>query len=214
MGKISLKLEAYNAIRSRIIDCTYAPGTMLNEDALTEELNISRTPIRDAISRLEQEGIVRILPKKGVMVSELSISQLNSIFEVRMIFEPYALEHYGSSMNEHTFLLFYEKFNNDTGLSSAEKYALDDQFHDFIIQSIPNPYMQQTYRLIQAQTIRYRVLTGNLLLNRYEAGRQEHIEVLSHCLKKNWSDAAKAMALHLFHSKNSSLDIILKESLL
>lgn len=214
MSKTSLKLEAYNAIRKRIMDCTYPPGTILSEDVLTEEFHISRTPIRDAISRLEQEGIVTILPKKGVMVSELSIGELNNIFEIRMIFEPYALLHYGSSMDEKDLLSFYDQFNNDRNLSSVERYELDDNFHNFIMQAIPNTYMHQTYRLIQAQTIRYRVLTGNLLEKRYENGRQEHIEILTHCLKKNWADAAKAMEHHLMRSKNSSFDIILEKSLL
>ncbi|WP_317853887.1 GntR family transcriptional regulator [Chakrabartyella piscis] len=214
MAKTSLKLEAYNAIRKRIMDCTYAPGTILNEDALTEEFNVSRTPIRDAISRLEQEGIVIILPKKGVMVSELSISQLNSIFEIRILFEPYALERYGSSMDESKLFAFYEAFNNDMQLTAFQRYELDDEFHNFIMSAIPNTYMHRTYDLIQVQNIRYRVLTGNLLGNCYEVGHQEHLEILSHCLKKNWSEAAKAMEQHLLRSKNSSFDIILEKSLL
>ena len=60
MPKINLKTLAYNAIRQKIVTCEYAPGTFLNEEFLTEDLNLSRTPVRDALGRLEQEGLIQI----------------------------------------------------------------------------------------------------------------------------------------------------------
>ena len=63
MKKGSLKLQSYNIIKDKIIRCEYAPNTLINEEALREELGVSRTPIRDALSRLEQEGLIQILQK-------------------------------------------------------------------------------------------------------------------------------------------------------
>ena len=94
--KKSLKQQAYDEIKRKIVTCEYAPNTLLNEELLREELHVSRTPIRDALSRLEQKGLITILPKKGIMVSSLSINDINMVFEVRMMYEPYALLHYGS----------------------------------------------------------------------------------------------------------------------
>lgn len=65
MKKDSLKLQSYNIIKDKIIRCEYAPNTLINEEALREELGVSRTPIRDALSRLEQEGLIQILPKRA-----------------------------------------------------------------------------------------------------------------------------------------------------
>ena len=53
MSKMNLKTQAYNTIRQKIVTCEYAPGTFLNEELLTTELGLSRTPVRDALSRLE-----------------------------------------------------------------------------------------------------------------------------------------------------------------
>ena len=64
MAKTNLKTLAYKTIKQKIVTCEYAPGMYLNEEILTEELKISRTPIRDALSRLEQEGLIEIKPKK------------------------------------------------------------------------------------------------------------------------------------------------------
>ena len=64
MKKINLKTQAYITIKQKIATCEYAPGTFLSEELLVEELKISRTPIRDALGRLEQEGLLEIRPKK------------------------------------------------------------------------------------------------------------------------------------------------------
>ena len=60
--------------------------------------NISRTPMRDALGRLEQEGLITILPKKGLMVSGITEEDVHSMFEMRLLVEPYALRTYGSSI--------------------------------------------------------------------------------------------------------------------
>ena len=65
-AKPSLKLQAYHYLKGKILSCEYAPSQFLNEQKLCAEMgNISRTPMRDALGRLEQEGLIAILPKKG-----------------------------------------------------------------------------------------------------------------------------------------------------
>ena len=64
MQKESLKNKAYNLIKTKIVNCEYPPNSFLNETLLMDEIGSSRTPIREALSKLEQENLVRILPKK------------------------------------------------------------------------------------------------------------------------------------------------------
>ena len=71
--KPSLKLQAYQYLKTKILNCEYRPNEFLNEQKLCAEMgNISRTPMRDALGRLEQEGLITILPKKGLMVSGIT----------------------------------------------------------------------------------------------------------------------------------------------
>ena len=100
MPKETLKGHAYFYIKNKIINCEYQPGMLLNEEMLKDEVKASRTPIRDAISRLEQENLVKILPKKGILVSELSIREINSIYESRMMVEPYVIQNYANRIPE------------------------------------------------------------------------------------------------------------------
>ena len=91
-AKLSLKLQAYQYLKTKILNCEYRPNEFLNEQKLCAEMgNISRTPMRDALGRLEQEGLITILPKKGLMVSGITEDDVHSMFEMRLLVEPYAL---------------------------------------------------------------------------------------------------------------------------
>ena len=88
----NLKLQAYSILKKKIISCEYQPGSMLNEAQLAEELGFSRTPIREAISILEMEGFLCIVPKKGILVTDILLSDIVQIFQARMEIEPIALK--------------------------------------------------------------------------------------------------------------------------
>ena len=68
----NLKQIAYETIKRKIIHCDYMPNDILSEMMLMEEIDASRTPIREALNMLSQEGLVRIIPKKGIMVLSLT----------------------------------------------------------------------------------------------------------------------------------------------
>ena len=87
-AKLSLKLQAYQYLKTKILNCEYRPNEFLNEQKLCAEMgNISRTPMRDALGRLEQEGLITILPKKGLMVSGITEEDVHSMFEMRLLVE-------------------------------------------------------------------------------------------------------------------------------
>lgn len=209
-GKESLKQIAYHAIKNKIITCEYAPGAMLNEEALREELHVSRTPIRDALSRLEQEGLISIHSKKGIEVSGLSMNDINLIFEVRLLYEPYALLHYGGKIKDDVIYKYFETFSTPINLLSKEEYfRLDDDFHSTIVNAIHNPYLLRTYDLIYNQNLRFRVMTGQFVDYRLQKTSEEHMKILTACLKHDWKAAAEAMEVHLLASKSATFDLIL-----
>jgi len=86
-----LKNYAYNIMKEHLINCTYAPGSILNEAHLTAGLKLSRTPVREAVSRLESEGFVKVIPKKGIYVTDILLSDVLQIYQIRMEFEPWLL---------------------------------------------------------------------------------------------------------------------------
>lgn len=210
--KKSLKQQAYDEIKRKIVTCEYAPNTLLNEELLREELHVSRTPIRDALSRLEQKGLITILPKKGFMVSSLSINDINMVFEVRMMYEPYALLHYGSRIPYSVLTHSYELLSDLDAMSEDWAFfQADDAFHAAVVQAIGNRFLLQTYEWIQDQNLRFRVMTGQTSAPRLEDTSKEHTRILEACLKKDWSEAASAMKDHLINSKNATFDLLFQK---
>ena len=90
-GNRDLKNHAYQIIKERLINCIYEPGSFINESQLAADLGLSRTPVREAINRLESEGLVKVMPKKGIFVSDIQLSDVLQIFQARIEIEPVAL---------------------------------------------------------------------------------------------------------------------------
>ncbi len=206
----SLKLKAYNIIKKNIVECIYTPGSMINEEQLKAELLISRTPIRDALSRIEQEGLIQIKPKKGILITPITIDEINKIFEVRLLLEPYAIQKYGNSLNTNTLLeyLSYYRGEKSDQLTKEKVIELDDSFHELIISCIPNNYLTNFYDVITSQNKRLRVLSGSEYTNRIEKGQNEHVKIIEALLKEDYDGATKALVEHLQESKSSSFKLL------
>ena len=209
--RASMQSTAYEFIKHKITMCEYAPNQLLSEALLQEELGFSRTPVREAIGRLEQEGLVKVFPKRGIVVSGFSISDISMIFEVRRLVEPYTLRNYGSRLDLEEMKKFSETFHAYLhARECTEFYQLDDRFHSMVVSALPNDYLQDLYSRIQTQNIRLRVMSGQFIESRLQRTMAEHAEIADACLEKNWERAAIAMSKHLQYSEESSLATILK----
>ena len=214
----SLKQTAYEYVKEKILSCEYRPGVFLNENQLCEEMGgISRTPVRDALSRLEQDGLVTIMPKRGVMVTEMRISDLNRIFEVRALLEPYALRKYGSRMDMDAMGRIYAQLRapeawEKEGDAEAMKnyYARDNEFHDIIISAMPNPHLRLLYETVGNLNRRFRVLTGNEVKDRVQKTNKEHLAIVEACIRQDWEAAAQAMQEHLEVSRQASMQLMVE----
>lgn len=204
MSKNNLKQQAYQMIREKIMNCEYPSGILLNENMLLNAVPGSRTPIRDALGRLEQEKLVTILPKKGILVAGLSVRDLQAVYETRLQLEPYAVLHYGNTLPESFYMEYYEKFSHITDHGpAAAHYSIDDSYHMSIIQATENPYFIHMYEQIHLQTHRARILAAQITDIRLKDSKKEHLEILIPCLKKDWEAAAQKMHDHLLSSQTS-----------
>lgn len=208
----SLKVKAYNIIKNNIVECIYIPGTMINEEQLKNELNISRTPIRDALSRLEQEGLINIKAKKGILINPITIEEINKIFEVRLLVEPYAIQKYGYKIEAAELLNYLNYYHGEKNqyLTKEKVIELDDRFHDSIINCIPNNYLTNFYNIIKAQNKRLRILSGTEYTNRIELGQIEHVKIIESLLKEDWDMASDFLIEHLKESKSSAFKLLTK----
>ncbi len=194
--KPSLKLQAYQYLKTKILNCEYAPSQFLNEQKLCAEMgNISRTPMRDALGRLEQEGLITILPKKGLMVSPITDEDVHSIYEVRLLVEPYALRVYGAQLPRDQLEHFVTLMQHPELM--LDFCAEDDAFHELLISSLPNRYLRSAHDSITGQNSRFRIMTGKVGMIGQKETCEEHLAILEPALAGDWNAAADALTHHL-----------------
>ena len=86
----SLSQQAYEQIRQKIVSLQLQPGAVIDESLLRDELNLGRTPIREALQRLSQEKLVVIIPRRGMFVADIGLIDLQQLAELRLVLEPFA----------------------------------------------------------------------------------------------------------------------------
>ena len=172
----NLKIQAYSILKKKIVNCEYRPGSMLNEAQLAEELGFSRTPIREAISILEMEGFIRVVPKKGILVTDILLSDIVQIFQARMEIEPIALKLAGPRIPGEELLKWKGWFLS--GDSSVEKgYEIDTAMHLGIIGYCGNSYIIDMMKTVFDKNTRV-IVSSTENREHVREALKEHLEIL------------------------------------
>jgi GntR family transcriptional regulator, rspAB operon transcriptional repressor len=206
---MSLMKKAYASIKTKIVNCDYLPDTFLNEAELMKELDVSRTPIREAMSRLEQENLVRIIPKKGIIVSSLSLSNVKELYQVRELLEPYIIRHWGAQVAPEILVEYQNKLRKTSQETpERERYLIDYELHRIISDKCENQYFVQLLGNVYDQNHRIRILSGKLH-RRLEETRTEHLSIVERLLGGDADGAAKAMEIHLENSRKAAFESLM-----
>jgi len=210
---VSLKRKAYEIIKHNIVSCRYMPGEFLNESQLMEEIGTSRTPIREALSKLEQEKFVRIVSKKGIMVSELTLKEIGDVYQVRMILEPQIVRQWGGNISvDELERCRVGMLNYRPEMDEAQRNELDDCLHRLIVESSPNAYIKQWMDHVYCQNERIRIITGQLG-QLMEENNAAHLRITEALLMSDYETAAVLLADHLEFGRKTTFDNLLKMGL-
>ncbi len=211
-GKMNLKDKAYAIIREKIVNCEYVPNQLITEIELTEMIGVSRTPIREAINKLEQEGLVQVLPKRGILIKEITMGMINDMFEVRILVEPYLVEHYGKDIPEEEIKEQLEIASDDINLVNGKNaFIKDNELHQLFYNVSHNSYLEDILHRSYALNQRMRILSGKHSEERIRESQEEHRRILNSLLKKEYAQAALYMKEHLVNSRQAAVDTMLHE---
>jgi len=140
--------RAYHALRDRIVTLRLPPGTVLREDALMRELQIGRTPLREAVKRLALENLVAVQPRRGTFVSAVEAADMVHITEVRAELEGYAAERAALRMEgeprARAEALLAELEDLAQAADQDGLMRFDERIHRFTWEASGNPYLIDT----------------------------------------------------------------------
>lgn len=194
---LSLGEQAYSQLRERIVRLDFAPGDVLREDALREELGIGRTPIREALQRLEREHFVTVVPRQGIFVTGIDVDELAMLFETRMILEPYAARLAavrGQPGQWDSMEAALARTSDAT--DGNELLAIDRQCHELMWQAAGNRFLLDTLDMLYAQSDRlwHQYLSD---VAEPEHAVEEHVAILDALRAGDADHAAKLVDEHV-----------------
>lgn len=158
---LPLRDVVFNTLRRAIITGEFAPGERLMEISLANRLGVSRTPVREAIRKLELEGLVIMIPRKGAQVAKITEKSLRDVIEIRCVLEEFAaslacerITPEGRENLKEAHENFVEAVKNGDILDIVEK---DERFHDAIFQATSNERLITIINNLREQFYRYRM---------------------------------------------------------
>jgi DNA-binding GntR family transcriptional regulator len=204
-GYDSSKQEyVYSVVRKQIIENKYRPGSMLVERTISADLNISRTPVREAFRRLAQDGLVTITPGKGVFVAEISIENMLEIFEMREALEKMAIKVLLLKGNNAIFELVEQcaeeqqkAYEDGDGSLFMKK---DMKFHNLIAEGGGNGRLMNSIRSIYDQVTMLAISVENDPDLLKMAG-MHHVAIYEAIKDRDVAKAEEAMMNHIVETK-------------
>jgi DNA-binding GntR family transcriptional regulator len=203
-GEVSKKLHAYKIIKERIVQNELKPQEYLNEQRLSEELGISKTPVREAIQQLQRDRHVVVIPSKGCLVASISLDLIREVFQIREIFECAAARLAAGMPSRDQFkeiLANHDSFKLRDEQGVRTLLLSGYQIHDEIVRAAGNSFLTEYYGSVLDHILRIRIF----FLSRFDSSRlnetcEEHKAILRAIIDGNADEAEQAMRFHLNRS--------------
>jgi DNA-binding GntR family transcriptional regulator len=210
MSHSTLSRKVFESLRLDILNFTYLPGVRLSDDEIAATMKVSRTPVREALNRLSELGIVEAKSNRGFKVKDFSEKEIEDIYILRNNLECLSVELTISRLNSDVKQRLYDSLcNYPTIIKSADLWEFnlaDTAFHDTIAECCGNYELRNTLSRLydKIQIIRRNDhLRAGSLKRTYE----QHLEIYENIISTNVNKARKSMSKHILNSMNIVIEI-------
>jgi DNA-binding GntR family transcriptional regulator len=198
----------FEALQEAIVQGEMRDGEVLRQDQIAGLFNVSRIPVREALTRLEEHGLVTQQRYKGAVVSSLSVAEIREVFEFRAILEPEVIRHSVRNISTETLELArrqHEAFATEPDSAKWAKLNLD--FHYALYRDAERPFYLKVVRSALGRVGRY--LRAQLVLtDGMVRARAEHEEILQACIDRDADLAAERTRRHILGASDSLVDFL------
>lgn len=196
----TLQHQVYEYLHDQIVSGNIPPGQRIVEEKIVQETGISRSPIREAIRRLNSDGLVSVSPRGGVRVYRATFSDFKYLYECRLSLEPTAAYYAAIRMDEkqRTKLLdLMDEMNHIVDKKDLDTLKiLSSQFHSMIVEASGNPYLVKMMNQLYSLITFYRNAVLNIPL-RIEEGAFEHQAIWQAIQTQDGKAAEELMKVHI-----------------
>lgn len=191
--------KAYQLIKHKIITLELPPRSAIDEQALMEDLQLGRTPIREALQRLAAEDLVFFAPRRGIFVADVSLTDLQKIFELRIILEGFcarlAAQRVTADQVAEMRSVIQELSQLPIG-DSRKLMAIDERFHELLYEAADNEFLADTLRRLHALSFRIWHLVLDRLGN-VKSAMEQHIEIVQALQVRDEAQAEALLQRHV-----------------
>ena len=207
MIKNGLVEQVYGIIKDKIINLELNLGQRIDIQKIATELGISQTPVREALNRLAKDRLININPRKGYYVTDISPEDMEEIYDIRRIFEVYALDSAIENIDLYKLKKLKQKMEEElrgriTRKKRKTKFEIDKQLHLLIVNSSKNKKLKEMY---------YEIYDFIKIFQRMNPGfketLEEHIALIDTIIKKDTEEAKKLLAVHIENAKGRIIKV-------
>ena len=207
MAKDTRKQVAYDYLHDAILCNQLKPGSAIVEQEISDLLNISRTPVREALKVLEAEGLVRQIPQRGTFVEQINTQDVEEIFALREALEVLALHEAIKHVSDKELDKLEKYLTTLTSDSKEEEfYSSDRLLHNLIIQNGGNRRLANFLHAVNSQVERLRLISA-LRPNRLEQSMEEHLAIVKAFKSRDLEAAERELRQHIKNVKESTLEV-------
>jgi len=200
--RASLHEEVVARLRDLIVEGALTPGERLNERELCERFGISRTPLREALKVLANEGLVLLLPNKGARVTRLTRRDIEDMFQVMGSLEALSGELACARISDAAVAevraLHYEMLAHYARQELREYFRINEEIHRAILAAADNPVLSSMYAGLAGRIRRARFM-ANMSTERWDQAVREHEAILDALTKRDGKRLAELLREHLEH---------------
>ncbi len=194
----SLTAEAYEALKHRILTGDFSPGQYLNETDIAETLEIGRTPVHQALQRLHLEGLVKVVPRKGVIIQLDTLDQVKEVLEARSAIEPQLVRQAAAHVTEQDLAELESIISRSIRTPTIDFYVEKDRaFHAKLISLSQNRILGDFVRTLHERSLRYSLIQMWQTAGASARADEDHLAILAALRNRDGNAAMKAMRQHL-----------------
>lgn len=222
VNRDGLSAQIYADLKRKIEEFEYKPGDRISEATLAKVYDVSRTPIKHSLSRLENEELIDVRPQRGTYVSKININHVHDFFEIRMLLElsildeviakrkPSLINNLSTNIQAQKNLVAEIKENNDIDAARIF-WKLDNDFHKIIFDSVEKGFVWEFIMSQSSQFNRYRLLTASKDEEYLNEKINEHEKIVQFLKGNVDMDPKQLYNEHLFASLETTIQSLKKQ---